>query len=585
MVKYGLSSIAVFIMFNISYCNPPFLASDKWAEETLQSLTLKEKIGQLFMIAAASSFKQPDELLASAMQKSPYKMDEEYITKMIQEYNIGGIIFLFKSEPEKQIYFTKKYQSLSKIPLLIGLDAEWGLSMRLEKVVRYPRNMTLGAIQDEQLIYQMGYEVGQQCKAIGVHINFAPVADVNNNPKNPVIHDRSFGDDPKCVAQLAKLYSQGLQDAGVIACAKHFPGHGDTDTDSHFDLPVIKHNRTRLNNIELYPFKELVSSGVGAIMNAHLSVPELDPTPNLPSSLSYSIVTQELKKNLGFNGLVITDGLGMQAITKYYKPGELELKAFLAGNDILLCPLDVPLAIEKIETAIKSGLVIEEELNKRVLKILKAKAWVLNKQEKIDPDFLTREAYSLQKILYESAITLVKKSSDLNFGAELLNNSLIIQVGSLPENKLANNKKIFPIPVTLSEARSAKSNGYSMYLSTDCCKIKYCKSDMSDQELLDCLEQAQYKDTIIISVGQMNKFMAQKFGIASNTLSLITELKKINKKIIVIIFGTPYSLNYFNEADTIIVAYEDAVPMQKAAVKVLTGDLKATGKLPVNVKF
>ncbi len=562
MLKHGLNSIAVFIMFNISYCNPPFLASDKWAEETLQSLTLKEKIGQLFMVAAASSFDQPDELLASAMQKSPYKMDEEYITKMIQEYNIGGIIFLFKSEPEKQIYFTKKYQSLSKIPLLIGLDAEWGLSMRLEKVVRYPKNMTLGAIQNEQLIYQMGYEVGKQCKAIGVHINFAPVVDVNNNPKNPVIHDRSFGDDPKRVAQLAKLYSQGLQDAGVIACAKHFPGHGDTDIDSHFDLPVIKHNRIRLNNIELYPFKELISSGVSAVMTAHLSVPELDPSPNLPSSLSYSVVTQELKKNLGFNGLVITDGLGMQAITKYYKPGELELQAFLAGNDILLCPLDIPAAIEKIEAAIKSGLVSEEELNLRVLKILKAKKWALNRQDEINTDFLTRpQAYILQKRLYESAITLVKNSSNLKFNPELLNNSLIIQVGSLPENKFAKECEKFN------------------------CKIKYCESGMSDQELLACLEQAQNKNNIIISLGQMNKFMTQKFGIANNTLLLINKLKKLDKKIIVIAFGTPYSLNYFNDADTIIVTYEDAVPMQEAAVKVLAGNLKSTGKLPVKFNF
>lgn len=405
MIFLGLSSL----IFSLSFGAMPDYenVSGDWARATLKSLTLREKIGQLFMVAAISSPEQKEEALASSLLKCPYRMDQEYIEYLIREYNVGGVIFLYKSTPEKQIDLTNRYQALSKTPLLIGQDCEWGLSMRLEGAIQFPRNVYLGAMKNKQLIYALGNEIGRQCKAIGVHINFAPVVDVNTNPKNPVIGSRSFGDDPVHVAQAGLLMMRGLQDAGVMACAKHFPGHGDTSVDSHFALPVVPHDRERLNSVELVPFRCLIDAGVGAVMSAHIAVPALEKEALRPSSLSYAVITQLLEKELHFQGLKITDGLGMQALTNHYAPGEIELQAFLAGNDILLCPLDVPKAVALIEHAIESGKFSIDELEKRVLKILKAKEWAgvqisksTNKDRALQAIFSQR-SYALQKMLFE----------------------------------------------------------------------------------------------------------------------------------------------------------------------------------------
>jgi beta-N-acetylhexosaminidase len=546
---------------------PPYLSNNSaWAEKTLQSLTLRQKIGQLFIVAAASNFNQPNESLASSLATSPYTMDANHIEMLIKDYYVGGIIFLYKSDPATQMALMKKFKSLSVVPLFIAQDCEWGLSMRLDidptKVVRYPRNMTLGAITNDQLIYDLGHEIGKQCAAIGIHMNFAPVVDINNNPENPVIHDRSFGDNPQRIAHLGALFARGLQNAGVIACAKHFPGHGDTTIDSHFELPVIEHDKKKLNEVELVPFKALIDEGVGAVMNAHLAVPELDSAPNKPSSLSYPVVTQELKNNLGFKGLVITDGLGMQAITKQYSPGELELNAVLAGNDILLCPVDVPRATELIEEAIHNGRISETDLNQRVLKVLKAKEWAYEQQKQyqaLDLDtFLIRpDAYALQTKAYQAAITLVKNSPMIPLEAATLKNSCIIQTGEMPENSFAINCK-------------RTSNN-----------VINCTSTMSNEKLEKCLQAAQMSDNVVVALGQMNKFAHKKFGIADNTFILIERIKEMQKKLTVVVFGTPYSLQLFNDADTIIVAYEDAPAAQEAAVDLLLGRLQAQGKLPI----
>jgi len=346
-----------------------------WAKKTLQSLTLREKIGQLFMVATTSSFEQKEEVLASKLFTCPYRMDHDYIEQLIKEYHIGGLIFLFKSTPEKQIDCTNRLQKISSIPLLIGQDCEWGLSMRLYNTIEYPRNKLLGSLHNRELVYQVGVEIGKQCKAIGVHINFSPVVDINNNPNNVVIGTRSFGDNASVVSECGCAMMHGLQDQHIMACAKHFPGHGDTSVDSHFDLPCINHDIQRFFDIELVPFKVLIDAGIGGVMSAHLSIPAFEKELTRASSLSYTIVTELLERELRFDGIKITDALGMQAITKQYQPGELELEAFLAGNDILLCPLDVPKAVALIEEAVRSGMVSEVELDRRVLKILKAKVW------------------------------------------------------------------------------------------------------------------------------------------------------------------------------------------------------------------
>lgn len=565
----SMNNKIIFLLLSISIscissCDQhPFLNHPSaHAQELLHSMTLREKIGQLFMVAASSIFYAPDDPLAPTQKDSPYNIDPEHIKRLIRECHIGGLIFLFKSEPDLQITALKMYQHESKIPLLIGQDLEWGLSQSLDhdpsKVTRYPHLMTLGALSkdNEYLIYELGYEIGKQCAQIGVHINFAPVADVNNNPANPVIHDRSFGDDPARVAWLATLYMQGLEDAGIIACAKHFPGHGDVNVDSHEELPRLNHARDRLDAIELLPFKTLIDAGVGAVMTAHLEIPAFDARENRPSSMSRRVVTKLLKDELHFQGLAITDGLGMKAITNHYKPGELELEAFLAGNDILLCPLDVPRAVELIEQAINDGRISEKELDKRVLKILQAKEWAFAQQRKHtaqDPlGFLIRpEACALQEELYRKTITIVRNNLDI-FNPTLLEQSCIIQIGG---------SKNEYVPSTINTSAA-----------------------LTHDEVNACLSRASDHDTIIILLNGMNKFAHKNFGLSPNLQLLLSQLKEGSKKIVIVAFGSPYSISYFDDADAIILAYAyKETPALWAAVRdVLIKAMRAEGKLPIS---
>jgi len=278
-------------------------------------------------------------------------------------------LIFFQGTPRNQVQLTNSYQSLTKTPLLIAMDAEWGVGMRLDSVFDFPRQLNLGAIRDNNLIYQMGVAISEQCKRLGVHVNFAPVADVNSNPMNPVINDRSFGEDIYNVANKSIAYMRGMQDNNVLACAKHFPGHGDTDKDSHKTLPSVSQSKQRIDSLELYPFRQLIKNGVGSIMSAHLYVPALDSLEKRASSLSKKIITELLKDEMDFNGLVFTDALNMKGVSQYFKPGELEVKALLAGNDVLLYSEDVPRAIKHIEKAITKGTISINDINNKVLKI------------------------------------------------------------------------------------------------------------------------------------------------------------------------------------------------------------------------
>ncbi len=338
---------------------------------SINQLTLDQKIGQLFMVAAVAD----EEIAKDFLSKKSYRMDKEYIEQLITQYHIGGIIYLGKSDTKKQIERTQYFQNISAIPLLVGQDLEPGRVgvSRLQTMQKFHNNQKLGQINSEEETYQTALEIGKFCKQLGVHINFAPVADVNNNPNNPVINDRSFGDDPELVTQHAIAFAQGLRDAGIIACAKHFPGHGDTNVDSHFDLPLIPHNKKRLHAIELAPFKQLIANNIPAIMIGHLEVPAFEEQIKLPSSLSKKIVTDLLRKELGFEGLIITDGLDMGGITHYYSDGQAELHALLAGNDILLSPVDVPAAVAAIKKALSENRISEQEINTHVEKILHIK--------------------------------------------------------------------------------------------------------------------------------------------------------------------------------------------------------------------
>ena len=344
----------------------------------LSELSLDEKIGQLIMIAAISA---PD-LNEAFCKEMPYHLDPSYTEQMICTYHVGGVLFLGAGTPQQQSAVTQRLQSLSKYPLLIGLDAEWGLSMRhVKDVVPFPRAGALGMLSPEHdhMIYELGFEIGRECTALGVHINFAPVADVNSNPENPVINTRSFGDSPDLVSHKAELYMRGIQAAGILSCAKHFPGHGDTAFDSHYTFGTVPHSKKRLKKIELPPFAHLISNGVDAVMIAHLAVPALAESKSTPATTSHKIITGLLREKLQFQGLIITDGLGMRGITDLYDSAQIAVKALLAGVDLLLCPIDVPVAIEGIKNALKEGILSESELDCHVKRILKAKRSTIKK--------------------------------------------------------------------------------------------------------------------------------------------------------------------------------------------------------------
>lgn len=532
--------------------NVPFVDSQSaWAQGLLQRMTLREKIGQLFMVAVTSNFTNEGESLASQHGTHFYNMDKAYVTQLIKEYHVGGLIVLRKNDPKAFVDLVNDYQSMSSLPLLVGLDAEWGLSLRLRNMPRFPRALTLGAIQDMSLIEQLGVLVGQQCRAAGVHWNFAPDVDVNNNFQNPVIHDRSFGDDPQRVARLGILYMQGLRAGGVLTCAKHFPGHGDTAVDSHCVLPVIAHTREHLDAVELYPFAKLIEAGVDGVMGAHLSVPALGVTQEQAASLSKSVMTDLLQKQLQFSGLVITDALGMSAIMDHYLPGEAELQAVLAGNDVILCPTDVPAAVTRIEEAVHAGRISEAELDRRVLKILKAKAWVgLEQYKPASYDELVRvcttpQVSELKRQLYAQAITAVNGAEKCMPFVGVSQEMALICCGSLQETVL---ERALVSSVTLARMGDLRVPSSSR---------------------------------VIIAIFGMNKWAHQNFGVSSGVQKLVADLCSQRKQVLLVLFGSPYSVMLFPKTVPIVVAYEDDPDAQKAVAEILLGQRQVAGQLAI----
>lgn len=531
---------------------PAFLHTDgQWADSVLNSMTLDEKLGQFFMIPAYSN-----------------KGNEEVaiISRLIKDYHVGGIIF-FQGGPVQQAILTNRYQAASPTPLLIAQDAEWGLSMRLDSTMVFPRQMTLGAIEDETLIYDLGCEIARQCKRIGVNVNFAPVIDVNNNPANPVINNRSFGENKINVARKGLAYMLGLQDNKVIATAKHFPGHGDTDTDSHLALPVIAHSIRRLDTLELYPFRYLIDNGLGAVMSAHLHVPALDSTPYLPSSLSPLVVGRLLKEKMGFKGLIFTDALGMSGVAAHHKPGEADLKAFLAGNDILLMSKDIPGAIARIKQAIADSLVSMVEVDRRCLKILRAKQWLgLDKYKPVEikniyNDLHTEEALLLHRRLIEHAITVVKDDHAM-----------------IPMPRLDS------LRVASVAVGNGKLSTFQRYLSLYDDNVHFqAIKDQSPTAFQALKSRLRSFDVVIVGVHKMSK-SPPHFGLTPQTVEFINDLAT-EKTLILVPFGSPYALDAFNtdQVATIVNAYEDTPLCHELAAQLIYGGIPALGHLPVSV--
>ncbi|MBN2756353.1 MAG: serine hydrolase [Bacteroidales bacterium] len=524
-----------------------------WADSVFNSLNNDEKIAQLFMVAAYSD---------------KNKNHPEKISELIKNYKIGGLIF-FQGGPKRQADLTNYYQSISKTPLLISIDAEWGLAMRLDSTVKFPYQMSLGAIQNDSLIYKMAEEIALQCKRMGIHVNLAPVVDINNNPDNPVINFRSFGESKENVSKKALMYMNALQNNKIIANAKHFPGHGDTEFDSHLGLPIINHSKKHLFENELYPFNQLISKGLKSIMIAHLSIPNLDSTKNLASTLSKPIVTDLLKKEMGFEGLIFTDALNMKAVSKFYKNGELELKALLAGNDVLLFSEDVPMAINKIKEALKNKIISQQEIDEKCYKILKAKEFVdLNNYEKINindliADLNNKKAELINRKLTEASLTVLQNKDSL------------IPVKNIGKIKIAS--------ISLGSDTITK---FQERL-TDYSKIDnfFLQKTESDSLIEFTKNKLKNYDLIICSIHKLNLYPRNSYGITKQMVEMVNYISDSLNSIITI-FGNAYALREFRNIENskaLIITYQESENTQDLSAQLIFGAIGAKGKLPVSI--
>jgi len=552
---FFISAILASIPNVLQAQNKAIFLSDStvWADSVMATLSQDERIAQLFMVAAYSN---KDEL------------HKQQITDLVKNYKIGGVMFL-QGGPLRQANFTNYLQVHSKVPLMIAIDAEWGVAMRLDSALRFPWQMTLGAIEDTTLIYDMGVEVARQCKLLGIHINFAPVVDVNSNPKNPIINNRSFGENPDKVARMGIAYMKGMQDNHVLACAKHFPGHGDTDADSHKTLPVVKHLKYRLHEVELVPFKKLINSGLGSVMVAHLNIPVLDDTKDLSVSLSHKVVTGLLKKEMGFTGLTITDALNMKGVSQFYEPGEVDVKALLAGNDVLLFAENVPKAIEEIKKAIKENKISQVEIDTRCHKILMAKKWMgLDKYKALDvskiaDEIITIETKLLDKKLVKSSITLLQNYDNL-----------------LPLKRL-DTLKIASVSI------GKEANNFQTMLSNYASITHFTiaeKATISEQAVL--LNKLSKYNLVIVSVHKSNANAWKSYEIDRKADILLQSIA-IQSKVVVPIFANPYSLNSFlftNNFDALLLGYQNSKVAQEQVAQAIFGGIGMSGKIPVSTK-
>ena len=514
--------------------------AEKYADSLYQQLSLDEKIGQLYIVALYNNRGEEE------IQK---------IRNLVEKEKIGGLI-LMQDNAEKHIQLLNEFQGKSRVKMMIGIDGEWGLFQRFPAAHKFPWAMTLGAIQDNSLIYEMTSKIAEDCKRMGIYWDFAPVVDVNTNPANPIIGNRSFGSDINNVIAKGLAYAQGLQDNGVLASMKHFPGHGDTDTDSHLDLPVVSHNLERLNSVELAPFKALLDKKIGGVMVAHLYVPALEKQSGIPASVSYDIITNLLKKSYQYNGLIITDALNMNAVAKKFPAGELDLRAFKAGNDIMLFSQDVPNGKVLIKSALEKGEISENRLAESVKKILKTK-YLLGLQnlksinsENINEDLNNASHAELSEKLYSNAITLLKDEKNL-----------------LP---LSCSETYYYLPL-----EEAPFQTFVDHLNLGTTAKVISKTEIA---------QIPENSTVIVGFHKDNSTAYKSYKISQESKDILAELSK-KQNVILDVFGSPYALKdiAINKISTVLVSYENNDLSMKASAKAVLGKTKISGKLPVIV--
>ncbi|MCL2028383.1 MAG: serine hydrolase, partial [Bacteroidales bacterium] len=543
--RYFFIGILTALFFTQTQANPA-------VEDILKTLTLEQKIAQLITI------------------RSDAQGDAAYFTRIaesINRYGVGGVCF-FRGTPQGLVTANNLYQSTSKIPLMISIDGEWGVAMRLDGVTAFPRQQTLGALQDDYLVFRMGEMVAEQCNRLGIHVNFVPVVDVNSNPKNPVINTRSFGENRVNVANKGIAYMQGLQSKHVMASAKHFPGHGDTDLDSHYDLPVIKHTFERMDSIDLFPFKMMIRNGVQSVMIAHLNIPAMDKS-RYPSSVSKFVVDTLLKQRMGFGGLVFTDGLEMAGFAKFGTNGEMELRALEAGVDILLLPMNTAKTIETIAKAVHSGRITEELIDERCRKVLQAKydLGILHQAPTVDSknllqDLNTPEIAELNKEIYANAITVLEnKNNILPINTAKYKRVANINIGNTSPN-------LFQRLV----AQNISSRAFNL------------SRDFPAGQINEIVRQFSNDDLLIVSITNTNMNASRNYGVTPQTIRLVEQLAALGKPMVLTIFASPYALSSFSEnwsADGLLIAYQEQPTAMEIAAHGIFGKSDLDGRLPV----
>jgi beta-glucosidase-like glycosyl hydrolase/CubicO group peptidase (beta-lactamase class C family) len=525
------------------------LSVDKWVDSVFNSLTPDQRIAQLMVIRAHSN------------------LGADHIAKVssdIQKYNVGALCF-FQGGPIRQANLTNFYQSIAKTPLMITIDGEWGLGMRLDSVTKFPYQLTLGAMDNQRLVYEMGLAVGEQCKRIGIHVNYAPVVDINNNPNNPVIGYRSFGEDRDKVIKFGIAYMKGMQDAGIMACAKHFPGHGDVDVDSHLDLPVINKSRAELDSNEIRPFRALINAGIGSVMVAHLSVPSIDTGEHRATSISKNTVTGVLRDDLGFSGLTFTDALEMKGVAKYFPGGVISVEALIAGNDMLCLPEDVGKAIDAIKTAIDEKRLSWDDIDTKVKKVLKAKYQLgLNQLRPIETTNLLRDLNAKtdairMKVAKETLTVLKQGTGNVSFPLKKSFKIAYIAIGDSGSNIFEKG---------LEENYKIDSYSFSWKDGDD-------KADEIFEKVINKYE------IVVMGIHNFSNRPANNYGITNSSLSLWRRLNKTNS--ITLVFGNVLAAASFCNANALVACHQDDNITRQAAADLLKGKSSASGKLPVRV--
>ncbi|NML67791.1 serine hydrolase [Hymenobacter sp. RP-2-7] len=539
---------------------PAFLQyqHSRWVDSLMRVLTPRQRVAQLFMVAAYSN---------------KTRLDEDSVSLLIKDYGVGGLIF-FQGGPVRQTRLLNRYQRESQVPLLVAMDGEWGAGMRLDSILRFPYQMSLGAAPeaDSSLIYDMGREVARQFARLGMHVNFAPVVDVNNNPNNPVIGFRSWGENPAAVARLSRLYMRGMQDAGVLAVAKHFPGHGDVEADSHLALPIVRVDRRRLDSLEFPPFRSVIRSGIGGMMVAHLNVPALDTT-GAPTTLSQPVVTGLLRQKMGFRGVVFTDAMNMQGVISRVPTGEAEVRALLAGNDVLEFSKKVPVALGAVLAAVDSGRISQARIDESCRRVLALKQWAgLNHyrpvpEQAIYADLNPAHARYLAHRLTQDGLTLLRNQRQL-LPLQRLDTLKVatLVIGGAPADTTD-----FQRMVTDYDARAAHF---------------HLPAAPTMDELMATRARLLGYRVVLVALQGLGRLPATSFGIAPETNLLLRELTQPGRQVVLTLFGSAYAaakVRDFDRMGAVVMAYQESPDAQRLAAQLIFGGIGATGKLPVTV--